>query len=449
MEVWIKEYRTQNQEYDLRKFNELRSIAFHQHLVNFIGFLNDKREHPFPLFLTEYANSDPVASLFHAITNEPPYYFTSPVRLRITQEILPALYWLHELNKIKHLRLKPSNILFFSQGEDTWISKVADYGLGFCTTSDDKESYSHVQYYAPEMCEDPSDDSKADVWSFGMLLYTLFTYKEPFERSNTKEKIKKITEEQLLKQFKDIKSPTLVQLLGDCCKRDPSQRLSFSKIIQKYDKAKLTNILSELDITAGITTEIWKAATSDGKEIPFKKFIEFLVDYFSIKPDTEEHHYLKEALRLPSLLKQQAPDPQTITFEQFSIICQLFKINKEKDDGFIKRIVEVFKADWFYGCVDRTDAQNKLERFKAKKGSSGWFSSPPVLFIIRYANSKQLCFTYQKKDGTWENSNIDPNIAIQDNGYVQYITKYQKSMLGLKHELVPHLQKTFSSFPIK
>jgi len=47
----------------------------------------------------------------------------------------------------------------------------------------------------------------------------------------------------------------------------------------------------------------------------------------------------------------------------------------------------------------------------------------------------------KKKDGTWENSNIEPNAAFKD-GYVRYITKY---MANTKHEKLP-LQKTFKEW---
>jgi len=114
----------------------------------------------------------------------------------------------------------------------------------------------------------------------------------------------------------------------------------------------------------------------------------------------------------------------------------------------------VFKADWFYGCVDRDDAQKKLETLTNNKRG---LLSPPVFFIVRYANSKQLCFTFQNLDGKWENSNIDPNLAFQDNGYVKYVTQFQKNMEAkmnqhiwnshkFTHETVPNILKTFKPF---
>jgi len=50
-----------------------------------------------------------------------------------------------------------------------------------------------------------------------------------------------------------------------------------------------------------------------------------------------------------------------------------------------------------------------------------------------------LCFTYQKQDGSWENSNIDTHQALD--GYAHYVSIYTANVL--KHVPVTSLQKTF------
>jgi len=67
------------------------------------------------------------------------------------------------------------------------------------------------------------------------------------------------------------------------------------------------------------------------------------------------------------MLKQGQDDPKNITLENFRIVCNIFKLSKNKDDTFIRRIVEVFKAEWFYGSVDRLESQRQLEVQADKK----------------------------------------------------------------------------------
>jgi len=202
-----------------------------------------------------------------------------------------------------------------------------------------------------------------------MLLYTLFTYKEPFPGAD-KIKIQNVTEDELSKLFdeKKIGSKTLKNLLMDCCKLKPADRLSFRKIIDK-EKKIFPEILRELDLTETLIEDIWDKALKEynTKDIEFSKFHEYLIKYFKLEKKPEEAYYLKEALRLPFLLKLGEQDPKYMTRDNFGILARLFKVTKKNDDSFTTRIVEVFKADWFYGSVDRNESQKQLEYLTKKK----------------------------------------------------------------------------------
>jgi len=122
-----------------------------------------------------------------------------------------------------------------------------------------------------------------------------------------------------------------------------------------------------------------------------------------------------------------------MTRDNFGVLGRLFKFSKKKDDSFIERIVELFKADWFYGCVDRAYSQKQLEALQANKKDGYQY------FIVRFANNKQLCVTYFTK--TWENRPIDCGYALKE-GYVKHVT-YVTQTKVMKHETVPTLQKTY------
>jgi len=285
------------------------------------------------------------------------------------------------------------------------------------------------------------------VWSVGMLLYTLFTYKEPFP--DVKKKIQSVTDNELSKLFGDnITSKTLKTLLMDFCKRTPSDRLTFRKIIDKFEKNQSQNqILKELDFTETLIQIIWEKAkedckaTNDIEPIDFNMFYLFLFGYCQVKKPEEAHsYYLKEALRLPYFLKLGEPDPKYMTRDNFGVIARLFKLTKKNDDSFLQRIVDLFKEDWFYGGVDRIEAQRQLEATQRKK-------SDGTYFIVRFASSKQLCFTFKKDEKEpqdWENSTIDTNNALKP-GYAKYISQFVL-LKGLKHDPIAAL-KTFKPCP--
>jgi len=228
--------------------------------------------------------------------------------------------------------------------------------------------------------------------------------------------------------------------------------LSFSKIVELTDKENFfSDILKQLDFTETVIKDIWQEAekeckekiSKEGKEtevVGFEKFYQFLSDkYLVLDKNSDRPHYLKQALRLPILLKATEPDPKYITCDNFGTVCRLFKFTGEKDkEGFIQRIVEVFKAEWFYGCVDRPEVEKQLELYASKKDSSAFY------FIVRYANSKQLCITFRKGSKSFEHANVDPVIAMREGGYFDYVKNFQKTKL--KHELIPTLVKTFKPY---
>jgi len=274
-------------------------------------------------------------------------------------------------------------------------------------------------------------------------LYTLFTYKEPFPvgegNSDVKKKIQSVTDDELLKLFDSVGSKALKSILVECCKRAPNERVTFRKIIDKHEKVQFPQILKDLDLTETLIQSIWESALKEckvTKDIEFKHFYDYLTKYFKIKKP-EEAYYLKEALRLPFLLKLGEPDPTYMTRDNFGILAKLFRFTKKTDDTFIARIVEVFKSDWFYGCVDRMEAQKHLDVLQQKKSDGLRY------FIVRYANSRQFCFTYKKDENNWENGNIEPIQAVKD-GYAKYVSQFHLKLL--RHELIPALQKTFNPY---
>jgi len=286
------------------------------------------------------------------------------------------------------------------------------------------------------------------VWSFGMLFYTLFTYKEPF--ANSEDKKKKATDDkELSKLFDNVRSSTLKTFLLNCCNPNPENRLSFSKIVEISEKDNFfPQILKELDLTEVVINTIWNEALKSlevSKDtFKFKDFHKFLVKYLALDKKPEEAHYLKQALRLTYFIKSSEKDPPNIPRENFTIVCRLFKFANENDkEGFVQRIVEVFKADWFYGSVDRMDAQKQLEDLTNKK------KSPLMYYIVRYSNSKQFCITFPRKEkdpkgNIWEHAIIDADLAVKDGGYFKYVTNFKQTLL--KHETVPTLVKTFKPY---
>lgn len=104
--------------------------------------------------------------------------------LSITRQIAEALVAAHEHEpSILHRDLKPGNVLF-----QKTVPKVADFGLakmlgggsGLTTT---RGVMGTVRYCSPEQLRDASSvGHRADLWSLGVILYELLTWRRPFDK---------------------------------------------------------------------------------------------------------------------------------------------------------------------------------------------------------------------------------------------------------------------------
>src|ERR1700736_892159 len=111
--------------------------------------------------------------------------------LRVAMKITEALEAAHEKG-ITHRDLKPANIMVTNAG----LVKVLDFGLaaiGLTTSGSGEDSPTATEamteagvilgtaaYMSPEQAAGKTVDKRADVWSFGVVLYEMLTGKRLF-----------------------------------------------------------------------------------------------------------------------------------------------------------------------------------------------------------------------------------------------------------------------------
>jgi 5'-AMP-activated protein kinase catalytic alpha subunit len=103
----------------------------------------------------------------------------------VAYDILCALQYLHERG-IVHRDLKPENILMDHQG----IAKLADFGLSAQVTQRELVATpcGSLEYMAPEVLSGNEYDGRcSDIWSFGVLVYTMCAGKLPWNSRNEAE----------------------------------------------------------------------------------------------------------------------------------------------------------------------------------------------------------------------------------------------------------------------
>ena len=166
--------------------------------------------------------------------------------LSATQKTLIALgiaygmKYLHS-RRILHCNLNSHNILL----DNKVLPKIVDYGLtrlmiftGYPYGITRKQG--SVKWMAPELFQMKPYDFSTDIYSYGMILYELYTEDEPFFELSDSEIINKVVKNER-PPLPDNKSE-ISNLIQRCWDADPKMRPSFSDICQLFSLNQISFI---------------------------------------------------------------------------------------------------------------------------------------------------------------------------------------------------------------
>lgn len=152
-------------------------------------------------------------------------------------QLRDAIKYLHE-NNIIHRDLKPDNILITKNAESSGeqIVKLSDFGFSryfdvteavLTTGYDDLVSTicGSPIYMAPELLIKMKYNMKADIWSFGVIMYEMLHGKNPYYFASTIPELRELMQSQKI-IFGDFSSEC-VDLLEKILQPDPLKRISW------------------------------------------------------------------------------------------------------------------------------------------------------------------------------------------------------------------------------
>ena len=167
--------------------------------------------------------------------------------LHFALSIAEALIYLGERN-IVHNDIAARNILIGGGDNDSDFVKLADFGSAF--SGKGKYNQIPVRWAAPEVLEDPElASSKSDVWSFGVLLWEMFTLgMRPYDFFQSDEKLKQNVLSFLSSgdrlEGNIFMIPMLYSIIIDCWNFDCNARPNFCEI-----KERLARTISYFEST--------------------------------------------------------------------------------------------------------------------------------------------------------------------------------------------------------
>lgn len=146
------------------------------------------------------------------------------------RQLISAVDFCHSRG-VYHRDLKPENLLLDENGN----LKVSDFGLSALAESKRQDGLLHTTcgtpaYVAPEVISRKGyDGSKADIWSCGVILYTLLTGHLPFQDSNLMGMYRKISKAEF--KVPNWFGPEVRRLLSKILDPNPTTRISLAKIM--------------------------------------------------------------------------------------------------------------------------------------------------------------------------------------------------------------------------
>jgi serine/threonine-protein kinase len=162
----------------VRRFRSERQILAHLDHENIAKLLDGgTTEDGRPYFVMEYVEGRPIDEECDARK------LSIRRRLELFQQVCSAVHFAHQ-NLVVHRDLKPGNILVTSAG----VPKLLDFGIAKLLSPDQPFTLVDLrpmtpEYASPEQVRGEAITTASDVYSLGVLLYSLLTGRRPYRPS--------------------------------------------------------------------------------------------------------------------------------------------------------------------------------------------------------------------------------------------------------------------------
>ncbi|OHT05552.1 CAMK family protein kinase [Tritrichomonas foetus] len=230
-------------------------------------------------------------------------------------QLVSAIKYLHEVQKIVHRDIKLENIIVSNH----LIVKLIDFGLSSNFDDINKSRCGSIPYMAPELILDHSGFTEAiDVWSLGVILFCMMSGNLPFTAENDEKLLSTIVYKD--PDFSQIKSVPCRNLLKQILNKNPKKRITLNQIID-HEWLKNSPLISLVNMTYPKKEDASKATSKDeiNGEILTQKIMEFTAKKIDFEKKANEiMHYEMfpvHRLSLPYAVPQmpQEDKPKNIT----------------------------------------------------------------------------------------------------------------------------------------
>lgn len=217
----------------------------HKNIVRFVDWFESRDKY---YIVTELATG---GELFDRICEQGK--FTEKDAAATIKQVLGAVDYLHSKNVV-HRDLKPENLLYLTKDPDSDLV-LADFGIAKMLDSKDEvltTMAGSFGYAAPEVMLKKGHGKPVDMWSMGVITYTLLCGYSPFRSENLQDLIDECSNAQVVfheRYWKDV-SDDAKDFIMHLLQPNPDDRWSSSKAMKHPwltgDNATDHNLLPEI-----------------------------------------------------------------------------------------------------------------------------------------------------------------------------------------------------------
>jgi serine/threonine-protein kinase len=231
----------ENTDFLERFYREAKSTASLQH-PNIVTVYDLGEYQSRPFLVMQYLEGQSLEALLR--THRPMALLE---KINIIVEVCQGLGYAHQ-HGIIHRDIKPANIMVLNDGG----VKIVDFGiarLGDNTMTRTGQIVGSLYYMPPEQLRDKPVDSRADIYSTGVVLYQLLTYSLPFEGESTGSTLAKIISDDpppfsqfALSYPPELEAITLKSLAKNRDQRFPTAEAFAAALTEVVDRFKQDSI---------------------------------------------------------------------------------------------------------------------------------------------------------------------------------------------------------------
>lgn len=177
-----------------------------------------------------------------------------------------------------------------------WKIKLSDYGQGYVAPQTEAEKF----FVAPELLESGNETEKADVYSYGAILWYIFTEKKRKWADLSWDMLRKQLQNRDASCLPDSLPKDMQDLIFRCCSPKEAERPSFNAILSDTKWNEI--IMEALNKGQREATDVWKQAQGNRDVVEFENLVDVYLKKFM--PEIQVNQTMRLKLRRDERVKR-------------------------------------------------------------------------------------------------------------------------------------------------